>query len=209
MAVDLPITGFSGIGALPALGINSQRSEGGLVITSRRADPYWSGRLTSGPLSSTGDNERASLIAWLYNTVELNLRVDWVHPRHRLPRAYTAATWPMVGNASLVDVPDLRTIVVSGLTDGLVLQRGDRLSIMQDDIIIHRWISADLVVSSAISQSIALTPRLPIGVLAPAAAVVLEDPKMRFMIVPESWRDSAGESYGPSPISFDIQEALR
>lgn len=101
MAVDLPIAGFSGIDALPALGINSQRSEGGLVITSRRTDPYWTGRLTSGPLSSAGDNERASLIAWLYATVELNLRVDWVHPRHRLPRYYTAASWPMAGNAKI------------------------------------------------------------------------------------------------------------
>jgi len=209
MAVDLPITGFSGIGVLPALGINSQRSEGGLVITSRRADPYWSGRLTSGPLSSAGDNERASLIAWLHNTVELNLRVDWVHPRHRLPRHYTAGTWPMVGNASLVDVPDLRTIVVSDLPVGLVLKGGDRLSIIQGDIIVHRWLAADLVVSSSLNQTIVLTPRLPIGVLAPGAAVVLKDPKMRFMIVPESWRDSAGESYAPSPVSFDVQEALR
>jgi hypothetical protein len=206
--VDLPISAFSSLALEPDLGINSARSEGGLIVTSRRTDPWWSGTITTGDLDPRGDNERADFIAWLTWAVDLNMRVDMVHPRHRYPRSYTAQTWPMIGNAQLVAVPNLRTILVSGLPVGLVLKRSDRLSITQGDIICHRWIAQDVVVGSAISQSLTVTPRLPIGVLVPGAAVVLKDPKLRFMIVAGSWRDSA-EAYGPTPVTFSVEEALR
>lgn len=143
---------------------------------------------------------------------ELGMRpeyaVDFVHPVHKLPSAYTVDTWPMIGNATLGGISDLRTIAVSGLVVGMTLRQGDRLSIVQGDIIIHRWFARDLVVDSTISQTLELTPRLPIGVLAPGAAVVLRDPKMRFMIVPNSWssREVAREE---CTISFEVQESLR
>lgn len=209
MPVDLPITAFTSLDLAPDLGVIASRSEGGLVITSRRFDPYWRGIFTTGPLSSAGNNERANFLAWLVWVADLNMRVDLVHPRHRYPSSYTAATWPMIGDGSLVSTPDMRTLNVAGVPTGIQLRRGDRLSVIQDDIIVHRWIAADVEVASEISQSISVTPRIPIGVLAPAATVVLENPKMRFAIVPGTWSDSQAEVYGPSPISFEMIEALR
>ena len=207
MAVDMPDYAFQLVGVKPDLGINHARTEGGLVVTSRRADPFWAGRMTTDNLQgSAGNNQHAALRAFLSRCVDKNLRVDFIHPRHRYPSAYTAATWPMVGNGELVSLTDLRTIVVSGLTVGLVLKRGDRLSITQGELIAHRWLAADLVVASAVTQSIELTPRLPTGVFAAAATVTLKDPKMRLMIVPGSWEDDeVGE---PTPIGFEVMESL-
>lgn len=209
MPENLPISAFGGIDVAPELGVAFARSEGGLVITSRNFDPYWRGRFTTGPLDPRGSNERARFIAWLIWAADNNMRVDIVHPRHRYPAAYTADTWPMGGNAGLVDVPDLRTLVLSGLPAGLILRRGDRLSVLQDGLVVHRWIANDLVVASTIAQAVEVTPRLPIGVLAPAAAVVLENPPLRCTIVPGSWSDSLAEEYGPTPVTFEVMEALR
>ncbi|WP_323014540.1 hypothetical protein [Devosia sp.] len=87
------------------------------------------------------------------------------------------------------------------------LLRGDRLAIYQGDIVVHRWVAENVLVSGQISQAIPVTPRLPIGVLAPGAIVALKNPKMRFMIVPASW--DAAEVANPSSISFEVMEALR
>lgn len=208
MPVDMPAYAFTEIGASPDLGIASARSEGGLVITSRSADPYWRGPMTTRPLQPLGlRNEHADFRAFLSTCVDQNLRVDFVHPIHRLPHGYIDATWPMAGNAELVSVPNLRTIVLRDLVEGMTLQRGDRLSIVQGDIVCHRWIAADLTVTSAITQAVEVTPRLPIGVVAAGATVLLKNPKMRFMIVPGTWDDK--EVAEASPISFEIMEALR
>jgi len=207
MPVEMPAYAFSGISVHPELGVASARSEGGLIITSRKSDPYWRGRMTTVRLQPWGgDNKYADMLAFLSRCVDLNLLVDIVHPRHRLPRAYSAATWPMVGNAELTNVTDLRHIVVSGLSMALLLKRGDRVSIVQDDLIAHRWIATDTTVSSILAQTLELTPRLPIGVFAAGAAVVLENPKLRVRIVPGSW--DADEVSQPSAISFEVEEAL-
>jgi hypothetical protein len=192
----------------PDLAINFARSEGVLIVTSRRSDPHWRGRITTPKLPSwADDNVRADFMAWLHWAVDLNMRVDFVHPKHRLPRHYTLDTWSMIGNATLESVPDLRTIVVSEVPVGTVLKRGDRLSINQGEIIVHRWIAEDVVTSSVLAQTIVLAPRLPIGVLVPGAAVVLKDPKMRFMIVPGSW--DGEDRIEPAPVSFEVSESLR
>lgn len=207
MPVDMPSYGWQSIGVDPDLGINHARTEGGLIVTSRRSDPFWAGRMTTGPLGGTaGNNEHADFRAFLSRCADKHLRVDFVHPRHRTPSAYSAATWPMVGNGALVSLTDLRTIVVSGLTVGLVLKRGDRLSLGQGELIAHRWLAADVTVTSALAQSIELTPRLPTGVFVAGATVTLKDPKMRLMIVPGSWDDE--EAYEPTPIGFDVMESL-
>lgn len=207
MPVNMPDYAFSNIAVSPELSINSERTEGGLIITSRRSDPYWTGPMTTRPLTGwRDDNEHADFRAFLTQCVDLNMRVDFVHPRHRVPAAYTIDNFPMAGNGALVSVTDLRTIVVSGLTNGLTLRRGDRLSIIQGNLIAHRWIAAPVVVSSAISQSLPLTPRLPIGVFVAGAVVALKDPKMRVMIVPGSWN---GDEVGnPTPITFEVSESL-
>ncbi|HTN64031.1 MAG TPA: hypothetical protein VL147_21165 [Devosia sp.] len=190
------------------LGISVSRSEGGLNITSRRSDPFWRGRITTPPLPAwADDNVRAGFVAWLNWAVDLNMRIDFVHPKYQLPGHYTEDTWPMAGNAVLLAVPDLRTIVVSDLVVGMVLKRRDRISITQGDIVVHRWIGEDVVVSSAIAQQLVLTPRLPIGVLAAGAQVVLQNPVMRFVILPGSWEGE--DALEPMPVSFEVSEALR
>lgn len=206
MPVDLPIAAFSGIDVGVDLGIVTARSTGGLVIASRRHDAFWRGTWTTGILDWW---ERADFLAWLTWAADLNMRVDIVHPRHRYPRDYNETTWPMAGDGALVDTPDQRTLSVSGILAGVQLRRGDRVSVLQDDIVVHRWIAADTLVTSAISQNIPVTPLLPIGVLAPAAIVRLQNPPLRSVIVAGSWESSQAEEYGPTPISFEVMEALR
>src|SRR5690606_38491999 len=129
--------------------------EGGLFITSKKADPFWSGPMTTQPLNGwSEDNQHADFLAFLNDCVDRHLRVDFVHPRHRFPSAYNSVTWPMVGDASLNEVTDAWNIDISGLASGLILKRGDRLSIKQDDLIVHRWVNSPLVVSSEISQKV-------------------------------------------------------
>jgi hypothetical protein len=207
MPVDMPAYAFSSLSVMPDLGISSERSEGGLIITSHRSDPHWQGPMTTVKLGrSAGVNQHADFLAFLSRCVDLNMRVDFVHPLHQLPVSYTLANWPMLDNAELVTVPDLRHIVVRALPMGLALKRGDRLSILQGNVVCHRWIAADVIVSSAITQSLELTPRLPLGVLAAGAAVVLRQPKMRVMIVPGSWDTS--EAKEPSTVTFEVSESL-
>ena len=146
------------------------------------------------------------MMAFLSDCVEMNRRVDFVHPMHQLPMSYTESTFPMVGNGQLVSVTNLRTVVIRDMPIGLILKRGDRLSIMQGEIIAHRWISAPVVVGSVLAQSVSITPRLPFGVFAPGAVVAIKNPKMRVMIVPGSW--DANEVAEASPITFEVAESL-
>ncbi len=207
MPIDMPAYAFESIGVSPELGISHARTEAGLVVTSRRAEPFWRGRMTTEPLAGThGSNEHADFRAFLSRCVDLNLRVDFVHPRHRYPSAYTAATWPMADDATLAALTDRRNIVVTGLTVGMTLKRGDRLALSQGSLIAHRWLAADVVVASAIAQALELTPRLPLGVFEAGAAVALKDPIMRLMIVPGSWDDE--EVGQPAPIGFEVMESL-
>lgn len=211
MPVSFPDNVFVAADTLaPDKGIASARSEGGLVVTSRRGDPFWRGAITTPalPLEGPGIERmlRPEFIAWLHWAEDLNMRIDFTHPRHRLPRSYTPDTWPMSGDGAIVSITDLRTIVVAGLTMGLVLKRGDRLTVRQGAVIVHRWIAVPVTVASTTTQSLTLTPRLPIGIIDPGADVVLEDPVMRFMIVPGSI--VGDEVIEPSPVSFEVSEVL-
>jgi len=208
MPENMPAYAFTDLDVTPALGTAFARSQGGLVVTSRNSDPYWRGTMTTQLLDVFGaDNQHADFLAWLIRCCDLNMRVDFVHPRHTLPRSYRSGGWPMIGDGTLLDAPDLRTLTVADIPSGVQLRRGDRLAVYQGDIVVHRWVAVDTLVSSAISQAVPVTPRLPIGVLAPGAIVALKEPKMRFMIVPGSW--DAAEVANPSSISFEVMEALR
>lgn len=207
MPVNMPAYAFSGLNVTPDLGVSSERSTGGLIITSRNSDPNWTGPMTTRKLAPwQGNNEHADFMAFLSQCVDLNLRVDFVHPLHRVPNAYTPASFPMIGNAQLSAVTNLRTIVVTDLPEGLILKRGDRLSIVQGNIVAHRWIAEPVIVGNGLGQVLTLTPRLPFGVFAAGATVMLRDPKMRVMIVPGSW--DAAEAREPSSITFEVAESL-
>ena len=205
MPVNLPDYGFSAFDVPPDLGIASERSEGGIVITSRRSDPFLSGRVSSRDLQPA---EHADLEAFLIKCIDENMLVDMPYPRRRVPVGYTVDTWPMAGNGSLVGVTNLRTITVSGINTGIVLRRGSRLSLVQGAAISHRWIGETVTVASTISQALSLTPRLPIGVFAPGAVVMLKDPKMRVRIVPGTL-ETAVTVDRLQKISFEVEEALR
>lgn len=203
MAETFPVTGFSRIGVRIRSGVVTARTTGGLLVTGRRHEPHWAGPFTTGPLEPA---EWSALAAFLEDCVDRNLRVDFVHPRHAVPRAYTPASWPMIGDAELEAVTDLRTIVVSGLALGLNLRRGDRLSLMQGELVCHRKMAADVVVSSITAQTLALTPRIPMGIFAAGAAVRLRNPPLRLAIVPDSSRDE--EVFAQTPMTFETEEAL-
>lgn len=205
MALTPPAYGFAAIDLGPDLGISSGRSEGGLIITSRRGDPYVTGKLTTRELKPA---QFADYHAFLLDAVDRLQRLDIINPRYRLPRAYTNATWPLTGDASLAGVTNLRTISVAGLHLGMQMKRGDRLCIIQSNSVSYRWLSADLVVASATTQAISISPRLPMGVFSPGAVVRFKDPFARVAVVPDSIEAAMSSDYLTS-ISFSVEEALR
>ncbi|MBI1246165.1 MAG: hypothetical protein GC202_14280 [Alphaproteobacteria bacterium] len=203
MPVTMPDYGFEGLELWPDLGIRSARSEGGLIVTSRRSDPFIAGRMTTGPLNA---GQYADFRAWLLDAIDNHRKVDFVHPRLVVPRSYTVASLPWDGSGTVTAVTDLRTLVMSGLEVGAVLKRGDLFSVTQGSLVAARFVSADTTVASNIAQSIPLIPRLPIGVFAAGATVSFLNPVMRLMIVPGS--QNGAEAYGPTPVSFDVAESL-
>lgn len=203
MAVLTLPTLFTQVSLRPAPAIAYALEESGVLITGRKADRPWK-------LEATTDNltpdEHADLFALLVEAEEKNLRFEFVHPRRRLPRAYTAATWPMVGDATLEAVPDLYTLDCSLLPIGMTLKRGDRLTILQGELRGYRMLSADVTVASSVSQLLPVVPRLPIGVFTAGAAVRLADPMVRLALIPDSF--DVTEQYAPRPISIELIEAL-
>lgn len=204
MAVAFPRPAFERIGLRIQPGIAHARDRGGMLLTQRRVEPYWAGPFTTGKLSVA---EWADLIAFLDDCVDRNLRVDFVHPRFALPRAYTPATWPLLADPLLVSVTHGREIRVSGLEVGMTFKRGDRFTIMQGELRCYRRLSADLVVASTISQALPISPRMPLGVFAPGAAVRFAAPPVRLGIVPGSYQDD--EVAQQFPVKFETEEALK
>ena len=205
MAVSLPQGGFSELdGFLPDLGIASAVTLGGIVITSRSADPVVRGRQTTGKLDL---DERRDYEAFLIDCADRHMRVDFVHPRHRVPRSYTADTLPFDGLGDVTGFADLRSATVSDLYVGLVLKRGDPIGFEQSGMKLKRWLQSDLVVSSATAQVLPITPRLPIGVFTSGAVVRLLDPVLRYIIVPGSI--SGAERYERTALSWNFVEVLK
>lgn len=205
MAVSLPDGGFSELdGFLPDLGIASAMTIGGIVITSRSADPVVRGRQATGKLDL---DERRDYEAFLIDCADRHLRVDFVHPRHRVPRAYTPDTLPFDGLGTVTGFPDLRTATVSGLHVGLVMKRGDPVGFEQAGMKLKRWLQSDLIVSSATAENLPVAPRLPIGVFSTGAVVRLLDPVLRYVIVPGSI--GGPERYERTALSWDFVEVLK
>jgi len=199
-----PIAGFERIGLRVVSGVVTARDRGGMIVTGRRSEPRWAGSFTTDKLHPA---EWADLVALLDDCVDRNLRVDFIHPRYALPRFYTLDTWPLAADPLLVSVTDRRHIVVKNLTVGLVLKRGDRFTLIQDELRCYRKVAVDTVVTSAIAQTLQLTPRLPLGLFAANAVVRFKNPPIRLAIVPDSYQ--AEEEYSPTPITFDTEEALQ
>jgi hypothetical protein len=200
----LPQMGWAGIHLDTPSGLSFRREKGGLLINKRNAEPHWEGWFRSGDLDF---GAYADLSTFLTDVVEMNDRIDFVHPRYALPRSYTLANWPMANDAELVALTNLRTIVVAGLIVGMTLLRGDRFAIRQaGDLVGYRKIASDVVVTSSLAQTLPLTPRLPFNVFAAGASVRFKNPAARLAIVPDSW--DADEQSGPSPLKFDVTEAL-
>jgi hypothetical protein len=209
MALTPPAYGFAAIDLGPELGISAGRSEGGLVITSRRGDPYVTGKLTTRELKPA---QFADFHAFLLDAADRVERVDIVNPRFRLPRAYSNGTWPLASDPALAAVTNLRTISVAGLQVGMQLKRGDRLCLIQSvggsEVVSYRWLSADCAVASALTQALSITPRLPIGVFSAGAAVRFKDPFARVTVIADSI-EAAITSDSLAAISFEVEEALR
>ena len=202
MAVTLPTGGFEELDIPPDLGIARARTIGSLVVTSRGSDPVVRGKMTTGKLSLA---ERQDWEAFLVDAMDRNLRVDFVHPRHRTPISYTLDSLPFAGTGSAIEFPDLRTMSASGLPVDLMLKRGDRVGIEQSGMKLCRWMRADTTVASTTDQDLPLTPRLPIGVFSAGATIRLLDPVMRFLV---TGIDTMAERYEQTPISFSVEEVL-
>ena len=185
-------------------GLTYGRDRGGLIISSRNVEPYWSGTFSTAPLTR---EDRAEALAFLDDCVDRNLRVDFIHPLYRYPVGYNSATWPLgLVDASLGSVTNLRTIVVAGLQVGTVLRKGSRLCLIQGSTICYRKVTAEVTVASAIAQSLSIGPRLPPGIFAPAATVRFANPFVRMMVVPESW--DPDEDIEDTEVSWEMMEVL-
>lgn len=185
-------------------GLAFGREEGGLIVSSRHVEPYWSGTVVTPPLAR---DDRIEALALLDDWVDMNRRVDIVHPLYRWPVGYDEQTWPMVGDATLDAVTDLRNIVVDGLTAGMTLRAGSRLCIVQGDSVCYRKIVTTVLSTTALSQSLNIGPRIPPGVFANGATVRFEDPFIRTMVVPDSW--DASEDIEDEPLEIELMEALQ
>lgn len=185
-------------------GLAFGRDEGGLIVNSRHTEPYWAGTFTTPPLTT---DERITALATLDDWVDMNRRIDFIHPKYEYPIGYDANTWPMSGDATLSSITDLRNIVVDGLDSGLILTAGTRLTIIQSGSICYRKIVTTIASAAALGQSINIGPRLPPGVFSAGAAVRFENPYVRLAMVPDSW--DADETIDEIPLSWDMSEALR
>ncbi len=181
----LPTTSFEAVSLEPDHVVSTSRSRGGYLTEITVADPLWAGSLRTTPL-----NER-QLRAWeafISDAVERKLAFDFVHPSKRYPVEYDATTMPFSGDAVITSLADLRSPAMSGLPVGFQLRRGDRLSFIQGDYISYRMVRTGTLVASAVSQAIPITPRLPLGRFAVAAAVEFVSPPMRLRVVANSWK---------------------
>jgi len=191
-------------------GLAFTRTEGGLIITSRRSDAYLSGRMVTRPLEV---NEYKDLRAFLNAAVQRNRRLDFVHPKFVRPMDYTLAQLSSMfgwsGLAGVVNLDDLFTPRLSGLPVGLQLRRGDCLSFRDGLKNSYKTVESDTLVASNSSQAVPLTSRLGIGVFSLSAAVHFVDPVLRFMVVPDTINDvmSADELF-PS-LSLDFVEVIQ
>jgi hypothetical protein len=187
----------------PELGITFGRDLGGLGLTGRTADAYWSGTLTTNALSI--DDRQKALSDLLY-WVDMNMRISFVHPQYSYPQGYDAGNWPVAGAVTVTTFTDRRHVTVSGLVAGMVLPRGTRFTFIQDDLRCYRMLPADVTVESAIAQPLQVSPRLPMGVFAPECEIGFVNPEVRLAIVPDSWQ--ADEGLEPATLSFDVSETL-
>lgn len=204
MTEVFPFPGFAVVGLRPVTGIRERRAEGGLRVISRRGTAYWAGRMVTGKLDLT---EQKGWMSFLDRCVDQNLRIDWVHPYFALPAAYTAATWPLEAVPTLVEVTDLRTIVVAGLDVAMELTQGDRFSISQGGNQCYREIATSVTVTSATEQTLSVSPRLPSGLFTEDAEVHFEDPAVRLAIVADSWEPE--QVNGPMGLGFEVSEVFR
>lgn len=205
MAETFPNTGHFGvIGVAPNSGIAWARDEGAVNIFSRHRDSFWAGPMNTGKLIR---KEITEWLAFLERVTELNLSVDFVHPWYRVPAAYEIGDLPFGGTATIDAVTDLFTLEIQGLPVGLILTAGDRFSIVQGDIIIYRKIAADILVASTISETITMTTRLPVGLVAAAATVKFLNPPLRLKVISGSWNPQ--EANAPTGLTFTVAEAYR
>lgn len=204
MALAFPSPYFHMIGLKPITGISFIRDSGGLNVTSRNSDAFWAGPMTTGQLELA---EQRDWVGFLNLCVEENQRIDWVNPRYKVPFAYLNAVLPFSGTAVLVSLTDLKTIVVSGMSIGLELRRGDRLTFEQNGLVCHREIAQTLTVSSTTIQSLPISPRLPAGLFSAGAEVKVKDPKIRLQIVPDSF--DPVDVTSPTGITFEAVEVYK
>lgn len=187
----------------PSLGLTFGRDLGGLGLTGRTADAYWTGTLTTNALSIA---DRQKALADLLYWADMNKRISFVHPQYRYPQGYDADSWPLTDDPVVTAITDRRHIAVMGLEVGMVLPRGTRFTLIQGDLRCYRELPLDVTVSSATAQALQVSPRLPLGVFAADCTISFVAPEVRLAIVPESWQ--ADEGLEPAPLAFEVSETL-
>ena len=181
--------------------IFSSKSRGGMVSEVRVADPYWYGELVTVGLER---EEIAEWEAFLAESIDRQLSVDFVHPLYPCPISYNVDTFPGAATGTLDAIVDGRTIHIDLLDPGLVLKKGDRISIEQGDRVCYYMIAADVTVATS-ATDVFITPRLRTGLFTVGAVVRVKGAKMRLRVETNSVGLVlvGGE---PTAISFNVYE---
>lgn len=198
-------SGLSSLELSPYFTIDEARSDGGFFWQTEDADPYWTGK------GSTGKCNPARLADWegfVADAVAKSTVLEFVDPIYSIPGAYAVSGLPggWDGVAELVNLDDAWKPIIEGAPVGLILRRGDRVGVVQSNYKSYHMVSKPVVVSSAISQEIEIVPPLLTNIFAPAAQVVFLNPVIRLTIAPNSWsapRRAREDTIG----SFDVREA--
>lgn len=182
MVEVFPLNEFSAVDITLQHTIYSSRTRGGFISNVRVADPYWSGELVTVGL------EKAELEAWeafLQDCIDRNLSIDFVHPLYRCPISYNPDTVPGSPTGTVGTFPDSRTIAVSGLASGLILKKGDRISLEQGDRVMYFMVGADVTIGAS-TTNVNIVPRLRTGLFTSGAVVRVVNAKMRVKITPNT-----------------------
>jgi hypothetical protein len=180
------------------------RTYGRMTQVQEVADPLWLGDFTTGGLTPT---QMQTLAAWL-DSLRGGLKSFLAsHPILKRPSQYYAAlpatradASPFDGTASLYAL-SAYAMTIQTLPAGLVLKEGDRVGLVQSGRYSMHRIIEDATASGLGEVSITVEPRVNLSLFTTAADVVLDEPKVEMILIPDSLPDLTVQ-LGRQSVSF-------
>lgn len=183
MSVALPAVGYEG--GLPALvrSVSQSRVGNRSIAMVEYADPFWRMDMVTEPLDFT---QQAAVRAFLDEAGAGMKTVDYAPVFLPLPEAYRTdrSNAALADDGNLVSITGGSSLSIDGVTDGLVLQRGDMLSLAYDGFkSLHRILTGGTAAAGAIA--ITVEPFVP-GYIAAGAVVKFKNLSLNTRLLPGS-----------------------